>query len=186
MPGLLVKALRLQAVLRAMLALAAAVALAAMAIAWHPWPRHGADRLRHLVQWPACAAVTVEPVRVPDAWPHAKGHTMVDCEMLGPWVAYARFPDRRALQTDLLAASPDSAVCLYGHGTEVAVDGLDAQQFRKLCNQLHGDRIDGVAGLPDYPGGNTYDSTNRAVERQSRRDTQAQHRALARYFSRTP
>jgi hypothetical protein len=165
-----------------MLALAAAVAVAAVVVVWHPWPRHGADQIRHLVGWPACAAVTVKPARAPDWWPHAQQHTIVDCEMLGPWVAYARFPDRRTLKADLLAASPGSAVCVYGRGTEVAVNGLEAHQFPKLCHQLHGDRIDGVVGLPDFPGGTTMDSTNRAARRQARRDTQAEHRALARYF----
>jgi hypothetical protein len=61
----------------------------------HPWPRHGVDQIRHLVNWPACASITVEPVR--GAWPHAEQDALIDCEMLGPWVTYARFKSPQAL-----------------------------------------------------------------------------------------
>jgi hypothetical protein len=60
-----------------------------------PWPRHGVDQIRHLVSWPACASITVEPVR--GAWPHAEQDALIDCEMLGPWVTYARFKSPQAL-----------------------------------------------------------------------------------------
>jgi hypothetical protein len=162
-------------------------ATAAIAVALHPWPRHGAEQIRHLVNWPPdCADVTANPVRGPGRWPHADEEMFIDCEMLGPWVRYARFSDRQALERDLLAASPASAVCVYGGGTEVAVNGLEAHQFPKLCRELHGDRIDGVSGLPDLlPGAATIQSTDRAARRQRQRDTVAQQRAIARYFSTT-
>jgi hypothetical protein len=162
-------------------------ATVAIVVALHPWPRHGADQIRHLVKWPPdCADVTANAVRGPDRWPHADQEMFIDCEMLGPWVRYARFRDRQALERDLLAASPASAVCIYGRGTEVAVNGLEAHQFPALCRKLHGDRIDGVSGLPDVlPGVATIRSTDRAVRRQRQRDTVAQHRAIARYFSAT-
>ena len=102
--------------------------------------------------------------------------------MLGPWVRYARFKNRRALKADLLAAPPGSAVCIYGQGTEVAVNGLEAHRFPALCAGLHGVRIDGVVGLPEIPGGPTADSNQRAAERQSRRDTHAERQALSDYF----
>jgi hypothetical protein len=138
------------------------------------------DQIRHLVNWPACASITVEPVR--GAWPHAEQDALIDCEMLGPWVRYARFKSPQALKTDLLAASPDSAVCIYGDRTEVAVNGLEAHQFPALCRALHGVRVDGVVGLPDIPGGVTGASNERAARRQSRRDTTAEHQALSDYF----
>ena len=153
---------------------------AAVVVTAHPWPRRGADRIRHLVTWPACASITVKPFRAP--WPHAERDTLIDCEMLGPWVRYARFKSPQALKGDLLAAAPDSAVCIYGDGTEVAVNGLEANQFPRLCRQLHGARIDGVVGLPDIPGGTTGDSNVRAAQRQSRRDARAEHHALSNYL----
>jgi hypothetical protein len=154
--------------------------VAALLVEVHPWPRHGVDQIRHLVNWPACASITVEPVR--GAWPHAEEDALIDCEMLGPWVRYARFKSPQALKTDLLAASPDSAVCIYGDRTEVAVNGLEAHQFPALCRALHGVRVDGVVGLPDIPGGVTGASNERAARRQSRRDTTAEHQALSDYF----
>jgi hypothetical protein len=153
MPGLLASALRRRAVLRAALASVAAAAVAAIVVAAHPWPRHGADQIRHLVKWPACAAVTVKPAQAPVRWRHAEEHAIIDCEMLGPWVAYARFNDRQALRADLLAASPASAVCIYGGGTEVAVNGLEAHQFPALCHQLTASVSTGSPGCPTSPAG---------------------------------
>lgn len=155
--------------------------VATIVVTTHPWPRRGADQIRHLVNWPPdCASITVEPSHAP--WPHADQDTFLDCEMLGPWVRYARFKNRRALKADLLAAPPGSAVCIYGQGTEVAVNGLEAHRFPALCAGLHGVRIDGVVGLPEIPGGPTADSNQRAAERQSRRDTHAERQALSDYF----
>jgi hypothetical protein len=149
----------------------------------HPWPRRGADRVRHLVDWPDCARITVDSGR--REWPRAEEDTWIDCENLGPWVKYARFASNEDMRHDLLAVSPESAVCIYGDGdTEVAVNGLEAHQFPKLCDKLHGKRVDGVVGLPDFPGGVTGESNERAAERQGARDKRAQHRALAAYFAR--
>lgn len=153
-------------------------------VAVHPWPRHGADRVEHLVDWPACIDVVTE--RAPTgagAWPHAREQARIDCENLGPWVGYARFASTADLRTDLLHTPPRSAVCIAG--TEVVVNGLEAHQFPKLCRKLHGDRVDGVVGLPDHGGGVTIDEINRSIARERRRDAQAEGRALRAYFSRT-
>jgi hypothetical protein len=152
----------------------------AAVVLWHPWPRHGADRIRHLVDWPACASVTESHS---DRWRDADEDTLIECEMLGPWVEHARFPSHAALRSDLLAASPSSAVCIYGDGTEVAINGLEAHQFPKLCRKLEGTRVDGVVGLRDLLGAPTADAEARAARRQGERDTKAEHAALVKYFA---
>jgi hypothetical protein len=145
-------------------------------------PRDGAARLRHAVDWPGdCESIREHRVSAP--WLHSQDDRVIECEVLGPWVRYAHFESREALESDLLAASPPAAVCLYGDGgREIAVDGLDPHRFPALCRRLHGALVDGVTGLPEPPGDGTLDGIDGAAEREIRRDARAEHRALVASF----
>jgi hypothetical protein len=161
-------------------AIAVAVVVAAVAVV-QLRPRHGTSRIKHLLDWSAC--VSIETHDAPGVWPHAEQHRRLVCQNLGPTVEYARFAGRAQLRTDLLAHPPDDAVCVYGDGKEVAVNGLEAHQFPRLCAKLGGRRVDGVVGLPELPSGNTAASIDRAITRQRRRDAAAERAALVRYFA---
>jgi hypothetical protein len=159
-----------------------AVLVTATVYVVHPWPRHGVDQIRHLVDWPRdCESITATvPYGAP--WRQAEQDIFIECQFMGPAVEYARFKDRRALKADLLAASPDRAVCIYGGGTEVAVDELDPGQFAALCQQLHGDLIDGLARSPQISGDVIETPTGPLIVHQPLRDRRAEHQALVEYF----
>ena len=156
--------------------------LAAGALILHPWQRYGVDRVRHLVRWPGdCADVKTEHFSRDDVhhwWPHAVERGEVECEMLGPWIRYARFDTRAALRTDLLHDSQGIPACIARR--QVVLNGLFHRgQFVALCRQLHGDVVDGVSSAPDPPPGAASPKIDRFVH-----DEAAQHRALERYFAR--
>jgi hypothetical protein len=142
----------------------------------HPWPRHGLDRVRHAVHWPEdCAEVsTSEGVTL--AWPHATRAVIVECEYLGPFIAYASFSNQADLRADLRDAAPWGATCITGN--EVVIDGLDPGDFDDVCRRLHGDDIDGVAGIPDAA-----DESFAVIETHDLRVRVAQGLALERYWS---
>jgi hypothetical protein len=124
------------------LLLAGLVALAGLVIVgWHPWPRHGLDRVRHLVDWPAdCEGIeTVTPFANPDTehWTGANATGIVRCNFDGPAVGYARFPTPAARRRALQAEPPIGAACVYGRA--VVLDYMDRHRdFTALCRDLDG------------------------------------------------
>jgi hypothetical protein len=106
----------------------------------HPWPRSGADRVRHLIAWPAgCESVTIEsvpPGSLISGWRTDQQRQVIQCQVLGPDVVYARFSNSRARDRALRRSAPRGRYCVAGR--EVIVDGLDGG-FPRLCRRLHGD-----------------------------------------------
>lgn len=155
----------------------------ALVLALHSYPRHGADRVRHLIAWPRdCADVTTmhaSPSRA--GWPHAGEVATIECEHLGPGVIYGRFPNRLALRRDLLLTPPAAPVCLAG--LEVVVDYLESGQFAPVCHKLGGTKIDGIGRDANVePTAPTMDATNRAVDLSTRAASRDQRRALQLYW----
>jgi hypothetical protein len=115
----------------------------------HPWPRSGADRVRHLIAWPAdCESVTIEPVPAGafvSVWRTSQPLQVIQCQALGPDVLYARFPSDRARDRALRRSAPRGRYCVSGR--EVVVDGLDSG-FARLCQRLGGDLERAGAGQP--------------------------------------
>jgi hypothetical protein len=147
-----------------------------IAFLWHPWPRHGLDRVRHAVHWIGCVKIAVDTPRTIQ-WPHARQLKMVVCEKAGPGFWYARFRNQAELRTDLLHQAPFAATCLTGN--EVVVDGLlDPGEFPKLCRELGGRDVNGVAGLPDLP-----ENLDPRGDLRLQRDRDAEEQALRLYWS---
>lgn len=118
------------------------VAAAAVAAGVHlvlQRPHTGAERIRHLIAWPDdCAAITVDRPLGGDGseWRHTVDAALIQCQMLGPFVIYARFASARERDRQLgLFPPPDEAYCTTG--TEVILDGLE-HGFATLCQRLHG------------------------------------------------
>jgi hypothetical protein len=125
---------------RILLALLALAVVAGAVVLWHPWPRRGADRLKHMVSWPGdCRAIETYTAssRSQLGWRHATTTATVVCENLGPSVGYARWPDATTMTTDLHRRPPQHAFCLYGDH-ELALDALEPGQFADLCDELGG------------------------------------------------
>jgi hypothetical protein len=163
------------------------VAAAVAGLVVHLRSRDRVDRIAAMVHWPAsCARISkTSPGLSPQArhWKRATQTVSVFCEVLGPGFIYARFADQADLRADGLAFPPAAATCLLG-SHEVLIDALDPGEFPKLCRGLHGVDIDATRSLPavacrdcDTPGG-----AERAADRNWRRKSIAQHRALARYW----
>jgi hypothetical protein len=146
------------------------------ALWWHPWPRHGLDRVKHAVDWPTdCAEIATSYGTRYDC-PLAEEVAVVECDYLGPGIVYARFPSQAALRENLLRDPPLGATCVMDH--EVVVDVLDPGQFPKVCRKLGGHDADGVAGLPEF---SLADDRNGA--RQLWRERRAEARALRANWS---
>lgn len=64
-----------------------------------------------------------------------KSSIIIQCQLTGPNVIYARFPKLRARDESLQRSPPTSRYCTAGR--DVVVDGLDSG-FRRLCEQLGG------------------------------------------------
>jgi hypothetical protein len=160
--------------------LAAVAGAVVLVILWHPWPRHGADRVRHLMRWSACVRVVSDDVEPrASGWPHAQEVTDVECEMLGPSFRHARFTSRGDLRRDLLARPPSRRVCVYGD--EVVVDGLELGEITRVCGRLHGDVVDGIRGR-EAPGA-TPVPTTAWLRRNNRFRSRLEGAALRRYFA---
>jgi hypothetical protein len=101
--------------------------VAAVALMLHPWPRPGVDRIDRAVHWPESCADVATRGEITLNWPHATKRATIDCEHLGPFIAYARFRTQADLRTDLIHDAPWGATCISGN--EVVVDGLDPGQF---------------------------------------------------------
>jgi hypothetical protein len=104
-------------------------------------PRHGASEVKLLVNWPqGCADVKIDRAAQPpylSRWHGVVDHDLIECQVMGPAVFYARFADVTALRRSLAAARPPDAVCRYG--AQLVVDGLDSRaEFARLCQRLHG------------------------------------------------
>src|SRR4051812_43875235 len=98
---------------------------AAVVFGLHLYPRQGADRVNHLVRWPGCESVTVDHHDrefYAVAWRGISEAAVLQCNMLGPTVFYARFNDRHLLDRALAAAPPTDSYCVSGN--EFTGDGL--------------------------------------------------------------
>jgi hypothetical protein len=118
---------------------AAAASVIAIVLAFHLYPRTGADRVRHLIAWPSgCASITTGPP-APDsaihAWTVAVQRELIQCQAAGPLVLYARFANVAERDSALRQAPAPGRSCLAGR--EVILDGLD-NGFPALCRDLHG------------------------------------------------
>jgi hypothetical protein len=142
----------------------------------HPWPRHGLDRVRHLVSWADCGEIRVSRPRSL-GWRHAMEIASAECGGAGPFFIYARFPTHAALARDLLRRPPAGAVCIAGN--EVVLDGLDSGEFPKLCRKLHGHDVDSTGSTIRAFG---TDSDALAFEMARHRAETAEGRALRRYL----
>lgn len=142
--------------------------------AWHPWPRTGADRIEHAVQWRGdCASIsTTSPALAPEArrWRRATTTAAVSCEFLGPFVIWAQFADRAALRADVLDHPSAAPACIAGR--EIVLSYLDDQsRFAAMCRRIDGAVIDVVSPPPDI-----------LTDLQEHRDRNAQLAALRRFF----
>jgi hypothetical protein len=114
----------------------AAGALVAIVMAVHPYPRSGADKIKHMVTWPdGCTSVTTERV-----WEfrYADSQAAIQCQMLGPRVDYAHFPSRESLGRQLRSDPPRPEYCVTRQ--ELVTNGLD-RGFPQLCARLHGQLV---------------------------------------------
>src|SRR4051812_30741239 len=121
-----------------------AVALGAAVYWLHPWPRTGADRIRHLISWPEeCVKITTEAVAPRSlspvgAWSAAQQRVQIQCEVAGPTVTYARFRSVRDRDLALKRHPPTGRYCVAGR--EVIINGLDSG-FPDLCDRLSGSLV---------------------------------------------
>jgi hypothetical protein len=141
-----------------------------------PWPRHGLDRVHHAVHWPESCAEVSTSGEITLNWSHATKRATIDCEYLGPFVAYARFRTQAELRTDLIHDAPWGATCIAGN--EVVVDGLDPGQFDDVCRRLDGHLVDGVKGIPGPP-----DDSDAAIATNELRMKVSEQLALRDYWS---
>jgi hypothetical protein len=133
------------------LAVAIAAAAAAVVVVLDPFARHGADRVKHLVDWSGgCVSVDVNTsprdwaalLDFQKYWRSADARASIQCMNAGPLVGYARFPTEQALRHDVAAAPPLYRICdlpklVNGHRR---LDGSreDAAAFRRMCSRRGG------------------------------------------------
>jgi hypothetical protein len=99
----------------------------------HLYPRSGADRIRHMIDWPGgCESVSTASVSM---FVSADQQVSIQCQMLGPRVVYARFSSEAQRDRQLHLTPPSAQYCVAG--TEIVIDGLD-HGFAALCARLHG------------------------------------------------
>jgi hypothetical protein len=150
--------------------------VAAVALMLHPWPRPGVDRIDRAVHWPESCADVATRGEITLNWPHATKRATIDCEYLGPFIAYARFRTQADLRTDLIHDAPWGATCISGN--EVVVDGLDPGQFDDVCRRLDGHLVDGVKGIPGPP-----DDSDAAIATNELRMKVSEQLALRDYWA---
>lgn len=105
----------------------------------HPWPRVGADRVAHEVDWPhGCESIehqTPGSLDVVGRWPGTDNVTVLTCTDLGPRVQYASFANARQRTAALARIPPRNRYCLFDD--DVIVDDLGGG-FAVVCHRLSG------------------------------------------------
>jgi hypothetical protein len=123
---------------------AAVGALAFLVVVIHPYPRTGADRVKHAIDWSAgCERISASTPAAGSGYAAlwqglADRRVMLSCEFAGPDALYVRFKTGADLARALRHRPRGKLLCAYGR--ELVVDGLD-RGFGAMCRRLSGSLI---------------------------------------------
>lgn len=113
----------------------------AAVLVFHLYPRKGADRVRHALDWSACTEIDEQDgVRLDYArrWGGVREQDLLVCQNLGPHVYYVRFGSVDARSATLRREPPEEPACVYGSAELVVFTDVSRAERRRTCSDLNG------------------------------------------------
>jgi hypothetical protein len=124
-------------------------ASAAALFSFHFEPRHGADRVYHLIDWDdSCASVEMETARRAErgyaaSWRSTLEVAHMQCTHLGDTAFYARFPNAATRRREVAASPPVYRIC-DAPGRVQWDDAVEGAAFRRRCARMDGRVLEGT------------------------------------------